>query len=384
MSEHAIRVAVLVLAITVSDAAQASGFAIAERDAEGLGRAFSGRAAVTGAASISDNPAALPQALTLRASLSGIGNDVKATDSAGNSARGGEDALIPAAYAAWKGAGIGIDAPFGLSTSYPKDWSGRYAALHSEITAARFTVGIGRDVGGGWRIGAATFAQHLSAELSSAAPIAPGLDGYLEVEGSDTGFGVSLGSLWRPREGLTIGAAYTSPVWHELTGDADLPSALGRRADTRVKVVTPESIRLGINWKAAARWRLLAGAEWTRWSRLQTLDIRLSNGLTLSEEHGWRDTWRLSLGGEHRHVPWTLRAGLAWDQSPVRDAAHRYPRLPDADRTWLAAGLGYHAEPWQFDAGFSHLFVAERGGEHPRISYESATSILSASLTYRW
>lgn len=364
--------------------ATASGFALIERDAAGLGRAFAGQAAITSAASLSANPAALPQAPTLSASLSGLSNTLDATDASGASAAGGQDALIPAAYGAWKRVGIGLDVPYGLATRYPDDWSGRTAALHSEITSARLTLGAGREIAPGLRFGAAVFAQHLSADLSNAVMLAPGLEERVQIDGDDLGFGIGLGALWQPREDLSLGLGYTSPVWHELTGSAELPALLGRRADARVKVVTPESIRLGLDWRANARWRLLAGAEWTRWSRLESLDIELSSGLTLTEDHAWRDTWRLSLGGEHQRDPWTLRAGLAWDQSPISDAAHRYPRLPDTDRTWLALGLGYRADPWQLDAGLAHLLVADRDGEQPPLSYASDTTILALGLTRSW
>jgi long-chain fatty acid transport protein len=374
-----------VLATTLAaPPAVGAGFALVERDAAGLGRAYAGQAAITSAASLSANPAALPQPPTLSASLTGLRNHLEATDTSGASAQGGEDALIPAAYGAWKGAGMGLDVPFGLSTSYPSDWSGRGAALDSAITSARVTVGAGVEALPGLRVGASVFAQHFSAELSNVAILAPGRAGRLEVDGADVGLGWGLGALWQPHEDLALGLGYTSPVWHELAGSATLPVALGSRADTRVKLVTPESVRLGLDWQAAERWRVLAGAEWTRWSRLPSLDIGLSSGLTLSEHHAWRDTWRLSLGGEHDRGAWTFRAGLAWDQSPIRHSARRYPRLPDTDRSWLALGLGYRAGPWQLDTGFAHLFFADRDGEHPPLSYSSNTSILSLGITRAW
>lgn len=376
--------ATLAIAPLITPAAAASGFALAERDAAGLGRAFAGQVAITSAASLSANPAALPQAPTLSASLSAFANRLEATDASGQRADGGVDALVPAAHGAWKGAGIGLDAPFGLSTRYPDDWSGRTAALESEITAARLTLGGGYAIAPGLRLGAAVFAQRFSADLSNAVMLAPGLEDRVQVDGSDIGFGFGLGALWQPRDDLSFGLGYTSPVWHELTGSAELPALLGSRADTRVKVTTPESLRLGLDWQAAARWRLLAGAEWTRWSRLEALDIDLSNGLRLSEQHAWRDTWRLSLGGEHQRDPWTIRAGLAWDQAPISDDAHRYPRLPDTARTWLALGLGYRADPWQLDAGLAHLIFSDRDGDHPPLSYASDTTILALGLTRTW
>jgi len=372
------------LAALAPPPSSAAGFALIERDAAGLGRAFAGQAAITSAASLSANPAALPQAPTLSASLSALNNQLDATDARGERAEAGVDALIPAAYGAWKGIGLSLDVPFGLATRYPDDWSGRRAALDSEIRSARLSLGGGLAVAPGLRLGAALFAQHFSADLSNAVMLAPGLEERIQVDGADIGLGFGLGGLWQPRDGLAIGLGYTSPVWHQLTGSAALPALLGDQADTRVQVVTPESLRLGLDWQAAARWRLLAGAEWTRWSRLEALDIELSNGLRLSEDHQWRDSWRLSLGGEHQRAPWTFRAGLAWDQSPVPDAAHRYPRLPDSDRTWLSAGLGYRTGPWQLDAGLAYLIFAERDGDHPALSYTSDTSILALGLTRTW
>ena len=51
-----------------------------------------------------------------------------------------------------------------------------------------------------------------------------------------------------------------------------------------------------------------------------------------------------------------FRAGLAYDQSPVRDA-QRTPRLPDNDRTWLAIGAQYRASPQlAFDVGY-HVHI---------------------------
>ena len=47
-----------------------------------------------------------------------------------------------------------------------------------------------------------------------------------------------------------------------------------------------------------------------------------------------------SAANYHWNKRWTFRGGLAFDQSPVRDA-QRTPRLPDNDRTWVALGAQY-------------------------------------------
>ncbi|MBK1732768.1 OmpP1/FadL family transporter [Thiococcus pfennigii] len=364
--------------------AGASGFALVERDAAGLGRAFAGQAALIEPASLAVNPAALPETATLSATLSALGNRLTAEDPDGARAEGGEGALIPAASAAWRGLGIGADVPFGLATDYPDDWSGREAALRSEIRSARLILGGGVAVTERLRLGASLFAQHLAADLSSAVVLVPGFEERVQVEGDDVGLGFGLGVHWRLSEDLALGLGYSSPVRHTLRGEAELPAVLGGRAGSEARLVTPETVTLGGDWRLGSRTRLLGGLTWTRWSRLQRLDIALSNGMTLTEHHQWRDTWRVSLGTEHARGPWTLRAGLAWDQAPIRDDAHRYPRLPDADRTWTTVGLGYAWPGWRLDAGYAHLWFPDRDGEHPALAYESGTDILSLGLTRTW
>jgi long-chain fatty acid transport protein len=51
-----------------------------------------------------------------------------------------------------------------------------------------------------------------------------------------------------------------------------------------------------------------------------------------------------------------LRAGIAYDQTPVPDAT-RTPRLPDPDRSWLALGARWvPSESITVDFAYAHLF----------------------------
>lgn len=108
----------------------------------------------------------------------------------------------------------------------------------------------------------------------------PAGDAELRVEDGDTGFGGSAGLLWTPREDLAFGLAYTSPVWHRRRGRARLPHG---STGARVDLTTPESVSAGLRWDASPALNLLAGATWTRWSRLQSVDVQLADGRTLSE-----------------------------------------------------------------------------------------------------
>jgi long-chain fatty acid transport protein len=351
----------------------ASGFAVIERDAAGLGRAYAGQAAMVAAGSMSFNPAALPEQATVSGSLHGLRNTLAPEDA-------GVDALAPALYGAYRGFGVGLYAPFGLATDYPADWSGRYAALFSQIRSARIQIAGGVQASETLRLGAGVFLQHLSADLSNAYPLGP-LDSEIRIDGEDNAPGWSAGALWHPSPDLSLGLSYTSPVEHGLHGRATLPSG---STSTRVDLTTPEALSAGLAWQLRPAWRLSGGATWTRWSRLERLDIRLSSGQVLAEVHDWRDTWRIALGVEHTHGPLTLRAGLARDQSPVPDADRRYPRLPDSDRTWGALGIGYRAGDWVVDVGYAHLWFDARDGAHPPVAYRSSTDILALGITRSW
>lgn len=357
--------------------AQASGFALIERDAAGLGRAYAGQAAVSGPEAVSFNPAALPERAAVSLSVHALRNTLEPEDA-------GEPAAVPTLYGSLPVAGgtlgAGIYSTFGLSTDYPDDWQGRYQALHSEIATARAHLAGAYPVLPSLRLGAGVFVQHFTAELTSAYPLR-GHDGRVEIDGEDTGLGWSVGALWSPRATLALGLAYSSAVHHDLDGTTRLPSGA---VASRVAVTTPESVTAGLRWDVRPDLALLSGATWTRWSRMQSLDVDLSNGLTLTEDHAWRDTWRLDLGGEYRRGAWSWRLGTAWDQSPVPDAAHRSARLPDSDRVWLAAGLGYAARPWSLSGSYAHLWFADRSGERPAVDYRGSTDILALGVARSW
>ena len=56
----------------------------------------------------------------------------------------------------------------------------------------------------------------------------------------------------------------------------------------------------------------------------------------------------------------TLRGGLAYDPTPVRDS-NRDPRVPDGDRSWLAIGASIKADDkTNIDIGLARLIVGSQ------------------------
>ena len=166
--------------------AAASGFALREQSAEGMGEAFAGGAANASDASTAFyNPAGLgrltsnqvsstvtwisPVAKFTGANSSPLGGSVSGTP-AENAIKA---AAIGSVYGVWNASpdwklALAVNAPYGLRSDYKPDWMGRYQALASELTDIDVSmVGSYRlsdkfTIGGGPRI------STISARLSNA------------------------------------------------------------------------------------------------------------------------------------------------------------------------------------------------------------------------
>ena len=260
------------------------------------------------------------------------------------------------------------------------------------------------------------FAQHTSAELTQAidfgtilagptngAVLPQEADGFGGLKGDDWGFGFGLGLLWKPSDSDRIGINYHSEVKHTIEGDGRflvpsniVPLLNGAFTDTggQADFDTP--------WYMTASWwhtfddRLSIGADvsFTHWSSFEQLLIKYSDAamgpFTRAQEFTWDDSWMYSFGGEYRlNDEWTLRAGVAYDETPTIDAT-RTPRVPDGSRTWLSVGVGWKpSADWRFDAGFVHLWVDDGSIDHTTSTFnhlsgafQSSGNVLGVSAQY--
>ncbi len=144
------------LACVATDAL-ASGFQILEQNASGLGNAFAGSAAVAeDASTVFFNPAGLTRlgrgqvvlgmdAIRLSAKFTNSGSVGAAnTPLPGTKPVGGDNGdagswqFVPHGYFSYGlsrnlSIGLGINAPFGLSTDYEPSWAGRYITIKTEL-----------------------------------------------------------------------------------------------------------------------------------------------------------------------------------------------------------------------------------------------------------
>lgn len=382
------------LMMLLSNGALASGFALIEQNASGMGNAYAGQAAVAeDASTVFFNPAGLTRlsgrqvvvaghAILPSAEFTNTGSTASLNQATlgGNGGDAGSPALAPNLFYAMPIGkditfGLGISAPFGLVTEYDANWAGRFHAVKSDLQTLNVNPSLGYKANETWSLGFGINAQQAKAELSkkanygAAGALFANQEGLATVEGDDWGWGYNLGVLFEPRPNMRVGFSYRSKVEYTLEGDvtyanrpALLAGALPNGAVT-AKTTMPASASLSLYRVLSPGWDLLADATWTEWSLFDRLTVRRANGALVDDTvEDWRDTWRFSLGA-NRHVSehLTWRFGVAFDESPVPDAT-RTPRIPDADRVWLALGFQYRMDRKRaLDVGYTHIFVDDSG-----------------------
>lgn len=392
----------------------AAGFALIEQNVNGLGNAYAGSAATAeDASTVFYNPAGLTLLSGTQLMFGGHVirpyakfNDQGSTDVTGAPLRGGsggnagELAFVPNLYISRAlservSVGLGINVPFGLTTDYDPDWQGRYQGITSELMTVNINPALAFKMNEAFSVGVGVNLQYIEAKLSNAidfgaicfgtlgpAPcIDIGLasqnaDGFVKIEGDDWSWGYNVGLLFQPRAGTRIGLAYRSRIKHELSGEADfrgVPAALTAGGtmfvDTGASaaLTLPETVSLSGYRELSSRWTIMGDITWTRWSRFKELRIEFDSAQPDSvTEEDWDDTLRYSLGVNYAYNDrWTWRAGIAFDETPIPNASRRTPRIPDADRWWLALGFSYrHRNDLSFDLGYAHLFLPDANIDH--------------------
>lgn len=421
----------------------AAGFALIEQSVPGLGNAYAGAAAsAEDASTIFFNPAGLSQlesaqfiaAMHIISPSAKFSNNGSSTNpllggvpiTGGNGGNGSETGFAPNIYFALPisdtiTAGLGINAPFGLKTEYDRTWVGRYHAVESDLKTTNINPAFSYRMNDQLALGFGIDLQYVEATLSKAVDFGTACisligagtcvpagvtgpqsaDGFAQVYGTDWSWGMNAGLLYTPTDATRIGLNYRSKVSHELTGSIDytapstgatLFAAVFQDQPVHASVSLPETVSLSVAHEANDRWTILGDVTWTHWSRFKELRVVSNTGTTLdTTTENWENVYRVSLGANYRYSDTTtLRIGIAYDEEPIPDAAHRTPRIPGNDRKWLALGTSYAMnDSMTLDAGYTHLFISDTPinnidalGNTLTGTYKNDVDILSAQVSW--
>lgn len=412
------------LGLTVSLAASqlfAAGFAINEQSISGMGTGFAGRSSsADDASTVFGNPAGMSRLKREQVSVGAAAIIAKTDiDNASSSFGGSNDGDmvpvvgVPMGYYVkpiddhWA-FGVGVYVPFGLVTDYESGFAGRYFADKSHVQVVTFQPTISYAFNDKVSIGFGPTINRLDGELTSRAlnPVTgPVNDGKVKVKGDDTALGFNVGILVQATDSTRLGATYHSKVKYKLDGDTKISGPNfgpfnGQKYDASLDLTTPESVDFSVTHELDANWTLYAGSTWTRWSRLESIDVK-NSGVpgplvptigTISEPQNWHDTWAHAIGAAYKvNKEWTLRTGFSVDQSPTNNT-NRSPRIPTGDRKAISFGAGWSPnDNLTIDVAYSYLREDEakirdssaRKGTYDA-DFRNTAHGLGSSITYRF
>ncbi len=385
--QFAVAASTIMSTLCLTTTSFASGFAIIENSASGMGQAFAGAAAVAeDPSTIYFNPAGMMylEGTQVTVGMHIIDSDaefnnkestltaVTGTSEGGNA---GDTFFVPNFYYVrdfgekYK-IGLGVNAPFGLGTEYKNGWMGRYASTESEVKSININPAIAFRASDKLSIGIAMNLQYLEATLKgNISQVALGAsDGHVKVEGDSWDFGFNGGFIYEFTPATRIGVHYRSEISHSLEGEtkfSNMQPAFGgnRKLDVNAGIDTPATFSISVTHQLNDRLTLLGDVTHTGWSTFKELAILRddtgSPAVPVVEEK-WNDVYRYSLGMKYAYSnQWTFRTGIAIDETPIDDK-YRTSRIPGDDRTWLSFGASYYpTSNLTIDVGYSHLWVED-------------------------
>lgn len=325
--------------------------------------------------------------------------------------------------------GLGLFVPYGAKLDYGNNWNGRYALSNIKLEAITLNPSVSWKLNQHHAFGFGIDAEHMKAELgqavdvpgsiaalSSGAGAAQGAllikqiaalggnpallktagDAHGSNDGQDWGWGFNLGYLFTLDENTRFGLAYRSSVSHQLKGSTvwdfskvttdpivnQVLAAASHKVNSAALVAlrTPETLSANVFHQFDAKWAGMADVTFSRHNRMGDLDIQFPGTGEGNEviRQQWKNTVRVSLGGNYAYSEnLTLRAGVAYDESPVQSAELTHPALPDSDRMQYSFGANWKLSPRSsIDLAYSFLDFKDA-----KINYTNQCNPLQTTCT---
>lgn len=270
--------------------------------------------------------------------------------------------------------GLSVNTPFGLGTKWEDTWSGRFITQERRLNTVYFQPTLAVKLNEKISIGAGPVLALGHNHLRKALPVnnSNGDEASVELDGKGNGFGFNAG-IYASLDKYSFGISYRSRVKIDMKeGDAtfnDIPSSLidngsfPLTARFNSSITLPSVLSLGAGYRINDKLTAIVELNYTGWEVYDSLLFEFPDEGLLDERTGkkYRNCFAARLGMQYQHSEkLQLRAGLAFDQSPIEDQ-HVSPELPDGDKFILGLGVSYQLKKgWSVEASFMFEDVKER------------------------
>ncbi|PHR52250.1 MAG: long-chain fatty acid transporter [Robiginitomaculum sp.] len=375
----------VIIATITSINSYGAGFQVSEHSGAGLGRAFSGEAAIADTAAVlANNPAAMTR--FDRAEVSGSFTAIMPSIDVNDESYGQKasniapNAYVPAAYYIQPinerlAVGLGLFSSYGIGTDYPEDFNAGLAAGKTSLTTFNLNPNVAYKINEQLSIGAGVSLVYGTAELNRrwGGDVTPE-ELVMEMEGDSYSWGWNVGTLYEVNENNRFALSYRSQVDMDFEGDFTdhtgtiVDNNKGHAVTGELPVVLPAIAEFAGFHQLNSQWSMHYSIQWTQYSQFKELAATSSqckasgeDGICFYKDEDYKDTFRFALGGSYTVSPkWILRAGVAYDQR----AGQSTLSIPDTDRYWYSAGASYvFNDDLSIDLGITYLQSAEASFE---------------------
>lgn len=377
--------ALLLFAVVCTGPAFGAGFSIFEQGMKASAQAGAFAARADDPSAIFYNPAGITQldGTQVYVGLNGITLDGKFQQFPHKGTFHQQSSILTpgAAYVthSWDrvSAGIGLMTPFGLTTEWGRDFSGRYIARKSELVTAFVNPTVAFKVNDNFSFAVGASYIYADVELTRNLNFSSfgAKDGFLRLTGDTTAWAGNIGLRFESDEGYVFGLTYRdeatlkfddaeaefqdTPVLADVLFCGGFSCFPDQKAKAELKL--PRIASLGVG-TVKEKWDVEFDIVWHDWSSFKTLAIDFEDNTTLLpdsvQNESWVSTLSYRLGVGYRiNDNYEFRFGGYWDENPIPDETLR-PLLPDADRTSAQIGFGYKADNgwFAFDTYYQALF----------------------------
>jgi long-chain fatty acid transport protein len=297
--------------------------------------------------------------------------------------------------------GLSINTPFHMRSKWSDDWTGKYITKETNLNAVyiqptySYLVSEKIGIGGGpvVAIGRAFHTHDIPVAASA------GNDIEMELDGKSVGFGFNIGIFMQASDEFTMGLNYRSSVKMNVkSGDAHFSNVPSTLVDTypeptefATEYTLPSVLTAGASLNLSRELIIGLDVNYTFWNVFDSLSYEFNNHEDLNYGSGkfYKNAVAVRIGAQYQlNDKIDLRAGVAFDQTPVKDDCLS-PENPDNDRLMFSLGgsmkFGEHVS---VDLAYMLQNMKEREALNVETnfggSYKSIVNIFGITLNYQF
>lgn len=377
----------------------ASGTRVGFKDAFALGRGNAFAATADNPSAIYYNPAGLTQLKGEQISVSvydvAVSSDY--TGAGGSASLDDGYQPVPQLFFAcnpdsspWA-YGLGVYAPFGLSTEWPANSPLRTFALKNEQTYLTFNLSAAYQVSPTLSLGGGVTYNRVSTDLRRALGVFGPTD-LFRFEGDGDAFGYTFGALWQPTTQHSFGISYQSRSSVNMDGTTETIPLVPSPEPSTATFDFPDVLIVGYSYRPTPAWNLEVNVDWTNWDVLNTVTINKASGPT-ALPFNWESGFFYEFGvTRYLSSSWNVSAGYLYTENSTPDSTYT-PAVPDSNRSFYSLGLGYVGGAFTADLAWHYADGGRRTvtGSPPSLigatadgTYDNSLNAFAFSLTWRF